>query len=357
MNHKTRPSHPPLTNTRHGSDDVISKSASKEEGRTSNKTIQPLVTINNKLHGVTSDDGAEFGGHDVGASKDAEADDSEDDSDKPKAFAPSGASIKHQPGLQHAVSSFQSFHESKKRTLSIGSEDSEIIQKPTKIHKSVQSSQIGYEASDDDDDYNAVDLISDCEEEGPTIEKLEENLIIESEKERDEGFASQSIAKASLDDEWEGFDLANTGHFSDLSMFEEQMERIEYSALTDDTDFFDPTIDIESTANTSPGRRVHFADDLFAGSTNVSRTTFGADSDSFSALFVQQDDLDPDFRRQIENDDDEDVELTSHKSKSKKDKDRVFKTPLEGGEKSHSGSESLSGYESMFNIILFIHSC
>ena len=127
----------------------------------------------------------------------------------------------------------------------------------------------GQNAESDDDDYNGVDLISDSEGEEPTIERLEEKVIIESEEEYD---CSTPPKLPSISDDgyrgFEGFDLQGDLFLSDVPYFDEQIGRTdphilaEEIAIFNSTDFSRNYYDIELPPRLTPPRRVRFAEDV-----------------------------------------------------------------------------------------------
>lgn len=141
-----------------------------------------------------------------------------------------------------------------------------------------------------DDVYAAVDDISDGDDEDQDVEILEELLIVESEDEH----AVDDIFKTSTVSE---LDLAGTNSFEDhmllsaASFFDEDQL---YSAMETfgETDFAS-----EAAAETPMPRRVHFEEDSDSSSESDSHT-----EDEIPSDFLQQDSLDPQLRRMIEND-------------------------------------------------------
>lgn len=171
---------------------------------------------------------------------------------------------------------------------------------PLSIKKRKLSYDEGYEgqqssAGDSDSDYAAVDEISD-DDEDLDVEKLEEQMILESE---DEGHKADSIFSASDTphlDEWAGF-----GSFDDHILFstEPSLEDHLYSALETfgETDFTSEAVE------TPVQRHVHFVvEDDDADSDSSSDSRDGSTDDEIPGDFLQQDSLDPTLRRMIDND-------------------------------------------------------
>ena len=158
--------------------------------------------------------------------------------------------------------------------------------------------------SDDssDDDYTGVDLITDSEEDEPDVEVAEEQAIIESEEDEDDAIPSASQPNTEDDQSsWAGFDLEDDDQLmGDVPFFDEHMARM--SA---------PDLDIEASAWAAT------SDDAYSSSRRSSRVRFDlsdststvSDDDTiFPDIFLDQNSLDPTFRRAIENDNDNDDE-------------------------------------------------
>ncbi|KAJ5421207.1 hypothetical protein N7465_003726 [Penicillium sp. CMV-2018d] len=198
-----------------------------------------------------------------------EADDSEEDADdeqEPAVRAPSyGRRRDNKAGRQPAI-------HKRRRVLNDTSDSSDADD--------------GDDSDDSSDDvYAGVDYITDAEDEDQDVEKMEEMMIVESEKTHrplpSTGFAEDQWAINSFDDHM---------FLPAASFFDEEHL---YSAM--DT-FGDPQVTSEA-AETPVARRVHFEE----------RSDSSSDSDSHSdddipGDFLQQDSLDPQLRRMIEND-------------------------------------------------------
>lgn len=164
----------------------------------------------------------------------------------------------------------------------------------------------GYDGQSDDDDaydssddiYAAVDYISDGDDdEDQDVEKLEELLIVESEDEHDLGgilSTPNAVVSGGAADAhtWTGpnvFDdhmlLAGASFFDD-----EQL----YGAMET---FGETDMASETAVETPVPRRVHFEEDSDSSSDSDSHT-----DDEIPGDFLQQDSLDPQLRRMIEND-------------------------------------------------------
>ncbi|KAK4861701.1 hypothetical protein LT330_003736 [Penicillium expansum] len=242
-----------------------------------------------------------------------EADDSEEDADdeqEPAVRAPSyGRRRDNKAGRQPTIN--------KRRRVLQNSSDS-------------SDDNDGNDSDDSSDDvYAGVDYITDAEDEDQDVEKMEEMIIVESEKTHrplpSSGFADDGWAINSFDDHM---------FLPAASFFDEEHL---YSAM--DT-FGEPQVTSEA-AETPVARRVHFEE----------RSDSSSDSDSHSdddipGDFLQQDSLDPQLRRMIENDNE------NYQRNTRRQSEEMFGDADYGhGSIYHVESEgssegSLSGYES-----------
>lgn len=175
----------------------------------------------------------------------------------------------------------------------------------------------GIAENSDEDDYDAVDLISNSEEEEPEVEELEEKMIIDSEEENEAIMHSPelSMGPPSISSGgWEGFDLDDGVFLSDVPFFDEQISRDDpnlfnevaiYNAATSLDGFDSQSIEPEATTTATP-RRVRFEEEVRRYSDSTSTDGSDDEENGFPDLFMQQDSLDPGFRLMIENDNDED---------------------------------------------------
>jgi hypothetical protein len=158
-----------------------------------------------------------------------------------------------------------------------------------------------------DDDYAGVDLISDDDESEPDVEGVEEQAIIDSEAddEDEDDDDLQTTPRPYHDDDepgWEGFGFAaNAAAVPGETFFEEHMARMTAPDLATEAAAWNATNSNLSEDTGTPGRRVHF--DL---SDSDDSADPDQDDDFFPDIFLDQNHLDPKFRRTIENDDDED---------------------------------------------------
>ncbi|EEQ84095.1 hypothetical protein RJZ56_000580 [Blastomyces dermatitidis] len=144
---------------------------------------------------------------------------------------------------------------------------------------------------DSDDGYEAVNDVSDADDEEQEIELMEEELILDSEYERDLETVTSALPSG-IPDEWLGLDdLENRPLYSTGSFFEDDQLFLQSGNIeaVDDHVLTSATVDVAA-------RRVHFAES--DDSSDSDKTT----DDELTSDFLQQDALDPDLRRMIEND-------------------------------------------------------
>jgi hypothetical protein len=215
---------------------------------------------------------------------DSEASSDDDDADEEDHLAPSYGSQKRRGGKTGSKTGSSSrANGKKKRKLS--------------YDDGYGGQQSGAEDSSDDG-YGAVDDITDADDEELDVEKLEEQLIVESEDEHRKVHSVMSISDAVDVDEWAGL-----GSFEDHIPFstatfldEEQL----YSAL----DAFGETDMTSEAIETPVQRHVHFEEDDSDSSSDSDQDPSGSTDDEIPGDFLQQDSLDPTLRRMIENDHD-----------------------------------------------------
>lgn len=158
-----------------------------------------------------------------------------------------------------------------------------------------------------DDDYAGVELISDSEEDEPDVEVAEEQAIIQSEEEDDDD-AMQSTPRPSLDDDqssWDGFgDMNSQEVLGDIPFFEDHISRMDAPDHDTESAAWNATNGDDSDEESSPDipRRVRF--DLSDSSSTISDN----EDNIFPDIFLDQNSLDPTFRKIIENGDDNEDE-------------------------------------------------
>ena len=284
-----------------------------------------------------------------------------DDGDEPEGFAPSEHTITskgNQTGLARSALAGLKRHLRSSENDSKLEDDDKAERRPNKIMK--QSHHINDDAFDksDEEDYNAVDLISDsADEDEPNLEQAEEKLIIDSEEESERNSGSPKIPtspRSDSSDEWHGLEVDGGLYLDDMPFFDEQIGRSEPSLLATDIDVFDSTFLEGDAASSGPvtTRRVRFVDDLRTASASSSNSTTSADDNAFPDLFMQQDRLDPQFRSLIENDDDADNGRSLSDGEWDLTHNEDFELERHGLEEDYSGTScgSSSGYESGLHV-------
>jgi hypothetical protein len=182
-----------------------------------------------------------------------------------------------------------------------------------------------------DDIYAAVDYITDAEDEEQDVEQMEEMMIMESER------SQRAMPTSELNDEhWTISNVFDDHMFLPAASFFDE-EHL-YSAMDA---FGEPEMTSEAV-ETPVARRVHFEERSDSSSDSDSHT-----DDEIPGDFLQQDSLDPQLRRMIEND--HESYRTNHRRQSEEifgDADyghgNIYHVESEG-----SSEGSLSGYESM----------
>jgi hypothetical protein len=187
----------------------------------------------------------------------------------------------------------------------------------------------GSDSESSDDVYAAVDYITDAEDEEGEMEKMEEMMIMESEK------THRPLPSSEFNDEpW-------SAHAFDDNMFLPAASFFDEEHLYGTMDTFGE-VDVTSEAVETPvARRVHFEERSDSSSDSDSHT-----DDDIPGDFLQQDSLDPQLRRMIENDNEN--YQRNHRRQSEEmfgDVDyghgNIYHVESEG-----SSEGSLSGYES-----------
>lgn len=140
-----------------------------------------------------------------------------------------------------------------------------------------------------DSDYSAVDLISDSDEDEPEVEEAEEQAIIESEEDEDTATTPQPFD----DDQssWAGLSMEDNAQLTDNNLLDSHSQ-------SQDVFLDASTWEAAQGSDDDPERRVRF--DLSSSDES------DADDSFFPDIFLDQNSLDPSFRRTIENDRDKD---------------------------------------------------
>lgn len=191
----------------------------------------------------------------------------------------------------------------------------------------------GSDSEDSSDDvYAAVDYITDADDEEQDVEKLEEMMILESENHH------RVLPSSEVNDQWTGSNAFGDSMFLPAASFFDE-EHI-YSAM----DAFGETDMTSEAVETPVARRVHFEERSDSSSDSESHT-----DDEISGDFLQQDSLDPQLRRMIENDNHD-----RHRSHRRQSEEIFADIDYGHGNIYHVESDgtsegSLSGYESMLD--------
>ncbi|KAL9123033.1 MAG: hypothetical protein Q9187_000405 [Circinaria calcarea] len=243
---------------------------------------------------------------------DSAEEEASDEDDQTKSFAPFGEYINQQcrqTGLKYHPSPSRMRTGTKRRHSSSSAEDlhGERYKRTNKAFKS--PSVLAKSDNQSDDDYNEIDLITDLDEGEPDMEEFEERVIIDSEEDEKSNAGSLIIPswpESLSGDEWQGFDLDNSLFLSDVPYFDEQIGRTDPDVLANEVALYNATSTNYRPSSPIPPRRVRFVETKHPSS--ASSGTSDVDQDIFPDLFVQQDSLDPTFRRLIENDQDADTQ-------------------------------------------------
>ena len=314
--------------------------------------VKPTGTAKSSSSSLSADEEEDGGTGGSDTSGDNEEHNNDDDDDA-EAMAPSDRSMRRngrRTGLLDGISAG-----TKRRRSPHSSKEEHLSRKVVRpiVTAPTSSGAKNLLGDSDDEEYNAVDFISDSEEEEPRVEQLEEKMIIDSEEanESDEKAPGPLAAPNASSVEWEGFDLDDGIFLADVPFFDDEIGRTEPNVLGSEIDVHDINALCTGTPLPSPTRRrVRFADAEQHRSSNSSTYTSDAEDDVFPDLFLQQDSLDPYFRLLIENDNDAgDGNIVSDAEGSCWDLDDHENFELEKhglAESSGSACGSSSGYES-----------
>ena len=186
-----------------------------------------------------------------------------------------------------------------------------------------------------DDVYAGVDYITDAEDEDQDVEKLEEMMIMETERDH------LLLPNSETHEQWHGAEIfGDSMLLPDASFFDEEQM---YSAM----DTFGETDMASEAVETPVARRVHFEERSDSSSDSDSHT-----EDEIPSDFLQQDSLDPQLRRMIESDNENHRHRRRQSEEVFGDADyghaNIYHVESEG-----TSEGSLSGYESMLTTCLF----
>ena len=263
--------------------------------RQGNQTAQ--FELNQEMDQMTGED-IEVDGGCAGTDADEEDNDDEEIADVSAPPAHTSSITGSQAGSVHGMRDLRGGIVGQKRRRQPESSDEETVTTRFKLARAKRELDQAKTKSDDED-YAGVDLISDSEEIDRTLEQIEEKIIIDSEEE--DGVFSTSNPFFISD--WGDLDaMDDQFSISNVSLFEEQIHR---AGHTESDAVLEPTavLDEISLSNPPPRRRVRFADILESASEGSAINSEDQDT-TFPDLFLEQNHLDPSFRRAIEYSDD-----------------------------------------------------
>ena len=290
--------------TRSEAKKIRTKSALSSRG-----TIAPLL----------DDSDEENGSSDIIQEDEQTTDNSDDDGIAPSISSPRRRG--NQTGLSISLSNTGIAHDTRKRSWSdrAKEEKNDDMKRPAKLTKREAKNT---EDEDSDAGYEAVDLISDSDEDD--TERDEEAMIIQSEQQDDDTLRPASSSSSSSSDSWIGF--SDHGFSQESNFFTEHFERT------------------NSARKTSPKstRKVRFVDEVDEVESTSADTT-DLEDDFFPDLFLRQDRLDSRFRAIIEKESDSEGSYWDFGFG-----DHDIYDPAQGLEGEGDDNGESSGYESMF---------
>ena len=299
LQNKKKISHFPTPKDHTNKIDPKVKSANPKYGRSTQKNGSGGAGFSS----ITPDDSEPNSDSDPGE-HDSDNDNKENEADEPDEIAPSDINRKkrgHQTGLSVSLSNtkIDGGVVTRKRAWSnrVHEEGEEETKQSTKTSK--QRVEDGVLTSDDEDNYDGVDMISESGDERD-LEKEEEQLIILSEEENpylgeEEGLRNEFL------DSWEGFEDAGLPNVEENPFFSEHFGRMNPNNSNALYHRPDANRDSPPAATPSVTRRVRFVDEV-GGSVSSSSNESEVDQEIFPDLFLQQDKLDPSFRKMLEQD-------------------------------------------------------
>jgi hypothetical protein len=301
------------------------------------KSVTTRVTRASQANGQDEEEASESG---TDADKEDDNND-EDDADEPAVEAPSGIVTRkrrHQTGLSLTLSNttLNSLSRGTKRELSTSTVDGAEV-RPRKQQK--QKPLVEEDDSSDDDVYNAVNDISESEENASDIERVEEQNII----------ASVESAKPASDDNWSGFMLDGVAVDDESPFFSEHFAVTEPNSEIDLTPQDVPGADSSMPSPSSvPTRRVRFAGVSSSSSSGIDSEV---DEAAFPDLLFDQEHLHPSTRQLFEADDGEAQQL-SDESYWEFDSREMLAPKTKDDQPQQESSDDFSGYESMSLLIM-----
>ncbi|KAG9749877.1 hypothetical protein KCU73_g6719, partial [Aureobasidium melanogenum] len=206
------------------------------------------------------------------------------------------------------------------------------------------------ESIDSDDDYDGVDMISNSDDEEKSMRKAEEKLMAQDEDDDDESNAALARRLSLSSQNSNQADLAYLEFNDDYLLGDDPFSQpwLDADEIMAAPDFFregSPLTRTESEQTVPPQRRVRFEERADMSD----ETDSDNDSDFFPDLFIQQDHLDPRFRRLIEKDDDHELyqdDSSNAGSEWDFEADEMRMLLMEEEDEDSDSSAGSSGYES-----------
>ncbi|CAD0031224.1 unnamed protein product [Aureobasidium pullulans] len=164
------------------------------------------------------------------------------------------------------------------------------------------------ESIDSDDDYDGVDMISNSDDEEKSMRKAEEKLMADDDEDDEESNAALARRLSLSSQNSNQAELAYLEFNDEYILPDDPFSQsfLDADQIMSAPDFFregSPLTRTESEQTVPNQRRVRFEERAEMSD----ETDSDADSDFFPDLFIQQDHLDPRFRRLIEKDDDHEL--------------------------------------------------
>ncbi|KAI5202794.1 hypothetical protein E4T39_04461 [Aureobasidium subglaciale] len=206
------------------------------------------------------------------------------------------------------------------------------------------------ESMDSDDDYDAVDMISNSDDEEKSMRKAEEKLMADDDDDDEESNAALARRLSLSSQNSNQAELAYLEFHDDYLLGDDPFAQpyLDADQIMAVPDFFregSPLTRTESEQTVPPQRRVRFEERADMSD----ETDSDADSDFFPDLFIQQDHLDPRFRRLIEKDDDHELyqdDSSNAGSEWDFEADEMRVLLMDEEEEDSDSSAGSSGYES-----------
>ena len=211
------------------------------------------------------------------------------------------------------------------------------------------------ESFDSDDDYDGVDMISNSDDEEKSMRKAEEKLMAQDEDDDDEHNAALARRLSLSSQNSNQAELAYLEFNDDYLLRDDPFSQpwLDADELMAAPEFFreaTPLTRTESEQTVPPQRRVRFEERADMSD----ETDSDNDSDFFPDLFIQQDHLDPRFRRLIEKDDDHELyqdDSSNAGSEWDFEADEMRMLLMEDEDEDSDSSAGSSGYECMFCLL------